>query len=279
MCRAVEFLVIGQRDFKTAPASWAWRADDDAPAANTGGLIAHAIAAAGAGCTTGLTVSRFAQARGDELRRWEQLYDGDVEALAAASTAAHDPRRMEDARLAFERRYSGASGRELVERWFMVRTQPELVGFDIAQAIRAALAIGDRDKARELADAAESQWKRWAANEHAVFFVAASGALLEALFLLDASRYAGAPDVARLREDLLARQGKDGSWSRGQTQATAYAVRALSLLPDATSRAAAARGRAWLLRTQKSDGSWGHGDEIIFEVVAEAALALHVSAR
>jgi hypothetical protein len=287
LCRAIEYLVLGQRDFQTssggARASWAWRSSDDAPALNTGGLIAHAIATAGAGCSTGVSVERFAAARADDLQQWQLLYDGDVEALAAASR--HDPRFLEDARLAFERRYSGASGRELVERWFMVRHEPELVAFDIGQAIRAALAVGNRDKARELADAAESQWKRWAANDHGVFFIAAAGALLEALFLLDASRYAGAPDVARLREALLQRQGKDGSWSHGQTQATAYAVRALSRLPDATSREAAERGRAWLECAQKSDGSWASDgrsradDEIIYEVVAEAALALHVSAR
>ena len=77
------------------------------------------------------------------------------------------------------------------------------------------------------------------------------------VFHLRGLRATGA-DPALAREALLKRQRADGSWSQlddaqGDAYATATVLYALDLPPDDT---AYRRGIAYLIRTQKADGSW-----------------------
>ncbi len=81
------------------------------------------------------------------------------------------------------------------------------------------------------------------------------------LRLLTALRF-DEPDVARKQIDgLLKTQNKDGGWSwlvgeESDALATGQSLYALSLAPKSVARRAVARARAFLLRTQREDGSW-----------------------
>lgn len=274
----------GDFDSKAGPrrATWEWNAGGGTAAPNVAGLIASALAEEARACGAVGALKSYAEARLAEHRAGEFLYDGDVEALAGAAAVLSDERLMSTAKEAFHRRYQGATGEEAVARWLWVRHDAALVGFDAAQAIRAALSVGERDKAVEIARAATGRRGRWLEGPGGAPFVTASrGALLEALAMLNDRRFDRA--VEDLVHHLVLTQGKDGSWNVRDTQATAYAVRGLSAQKDPAGRPAAERGRAWLRRAQLRSGAWPSfhdglpepfTGEVIHEVTAEAMLAL-----
>lgn len=290
VCKAAQALVRAQGDFRTDDgavllSTWEWRRGSGLAASNAAGLVAGALArsaAAAPGCATAEALTHFAEARIAEHARGDILFDPDVEALALSAGVLGQPRYRDAARAAFDRRYHGATGREIVERGFFLQRSPPILGYDAALAIRAGTATGAIAKAIEIADAALAALPRWGEGDDAQGLLTTSrGALLDALMRLDARRYA--KPARDLVHHLVLGQASDGSWSARNTQATAYAVLGLMGAGDGDAAAAARRGQRWLHVTQLRDGSWARFNDLMPEpfvgdviptVTAEAMLAL-----
>ncbi len=277
LCRAARALV-GAQTSDDGP-SWAWQRGGQTEAPNAAGVVAVALSRVGGDCGTRTALARYAQAR--LAQGGQQLFDPEIEALALASEVLGEARYLDAARAAFELRYDGASGREIVERWLWLRHDKHLVGFDAALAIRAALAVGAKDKAREIADAAALLAPRWSEGKDTGFLTTSRGALLEAFAAVDAARYASAG--RDLMHHLVLTQGRGGSWVSRNTQATAYAVRGLASWKDEAASSSAERGRRWLRLTQLQGGGWATFNDlvpepfvgdVVHEVTAEVMLAL-----
>ncbi len=79
-------------------------------------------------------------------------------------------------------------------------------------------------------------------------------------YLARRDRSRGAPELARhLRGDLLAKQGRDGSWGNGDLAASAEALWQLLDLTPPSNAAAVARGLDWLHGRRDRDGAYGSG--------------------
>jgi hypothetical protein len=290
VCKAARSLTRIQGDFRGASgtrtaATWEWRVGSGEAADNASGLVASSLIRvfeSAPGCVDRASLTRFADARVADHQAYRFLYDPDIEALALAASVLHDSRYATAAHDAFERRYDGASGREILERWFAIKRDPTIIGYDAALAIRAGIAANDVAKAREIADATVAATRRWGERPDANGWLATSrGALLDALVQLDPARYATA--TQDLVHHLLLTQGSDGSWSTRNTQATAYAVLGLAREGETHATASAAAGRQWLRLTQLNRGDWATFNDllpepfvgdIISEVTAEAMQAV-----
>lgn len=289
MKSAAGFLAAAQRELKSPDgkaslqATWPFEEKGTTAAPNAAGIVARALA--GVHGKVGIAQGKAAaeawgRARLVEVAAGKLLFDPDVEALAEIARLTGDASYAQAAKAAFDLRHSGATGREIVERLFMVRKGNEsLVGFDAAHTIRAALAVGQAEKAREVAQALADTEKRWNAVEPRGFYLTSRGAVLEALEL---GRF-DLPLRASLRPQVLASQGKDGAWGQRNTQATAYSVRALLASGDGKAAEAAAKGTHFLRATQLQSGAWATFNdflpepfvgETIYEVTAEVLLAL-----
>ncbi|MBX5481024.1 MAG: hypothetical protein IRZ16_04120 [Myxococcaceae bacterium] len=277
VCRASEGLIAAQKE-----GGWSWQRGDAREAPSISGVVAAALAATSARCDATAAVVRYAEAAIVRHQKGEFLYDPDVEALVGAADLTGDPRYREVAKEAFDRRYAGASGEEIVERWFMLKRDRRLIGYDAASAIRAALAVGEREKAEDIAAAAVKSGGRWVEGwDPRGFLTTSRGALLEALSRLGTRRFAGfQKDLA---DHLILTQGSDGSWEGRNTQATAFAVRGLNAYGSEAALTSAQLGARWLRLTQLQDGSWATFNdllpepfvgEVVHEVTAEVVLAL-----
>lgn len=135
---------------------------------------------------------------------------------------------------------------------------PQVAGWDLASAVRAALAVGQTDYARALlAELVQrrSEWDRAGVGQDL-----ARGSLLWTLGELQA-RGGLTAEQQRLADalvrDLGARQQPAGAWLERSgakvicTQTTAYAILGLSRFKQG--KAAAARGRAWLAGAALTD--------------------------
>ncbi|MDF1563940.1 MAG: hypothetical protein P1V51_12905 [Deltaproteobacteria bacterium] len=282
--RATAQLASAQRDAGDLEATWTWKRDGKTLAPNSAGLVALSLVRAwersGSDAAREAAL-RWGDARVADLAEWRRLFDPDVEALAELGRVSGNHVYTDAARQLFERRWSGATAEEVVGRLVHVRErQQALIGYDLALVIRAARAVGEKDFAGELARQilarpvvweAEAEGRGWATTSRAALLGALNG-----LPGKDLSRARG-----RLAADLVKAQEADGSWAHRNTQATAYAVEALT--PRKEARSAVKKGRAWLTRTQLTDGSWAAyhdglpepfvGD-VVHEVTAEVVLAL-----
>lgn len=278
---ASAFLASAQSDFGELRATWPFQARSKAAAPNAAGIIARALLLPGQDHEPALAAAKaWAKGRAADLEAGRPLFDPDVEGLAEVSKALSDPALLAAAVKAFEQRHGMASGEEIVERLFMVRRgEPSLVGFDASLTVRAALAVGDRAKALDVAKALAATAARWDKPSDKGFDLTGRAAVLEALSLAAAQ-----PELAaKLRAKLLETQQKDGAWGQRNTQATAYAVRALALSDQPAAAEAAERGRRFLRLTQLESGGWGTFNdflpepfvgETVYEVTAEVVLAL-----
>ncbi len=285
---AARFLASAQADLAAHPggprirASWAFDQNSPLAAPNAAGIVAHALVVAHGryGDQASLAAARaWGDARLADLKADRPLFDPDIEALVALSSATGERRFRSGAAEAFERRHGGASGREIVERLFIVRRSvPGLVGFDAAATARAALAVGDEAKAAEIVAALADTLERWNVAGPQGFHHTSRAAALEAAQLMGATKLAGT-----LTRALVSTQERDGSWGGRNTQATAYAARALTRSKAPEAAAAATRASRFLRLTQLTSGGWATFNdflpepfvgETIYEVSAEALLAL-----
>jgi hypothetical protein len=271
---------------------WSWERKDKKEGDNFGGIVAESLLAAyeQSGRDIYLEAARdYADRLVERYRRApsELPYKPDVEHLVRVSEVTGLPVYAEVARTWFEAvKKVSPRGSAEVQRILRGRQKSaELVGYDVALAIRAALAVEQFDYARELGDAVWSARQSWM-RAKSVFGTIGRAALLDALATLDAKRYAAAIDS--LAKALLREQTENGSWCANATQPTAYAVRALSRLTGDKARAAAKRGAGWLSQTLLADGSWAHFNDglpmpfvgdLITEIQAEALTAVIVASK
>jgi len=289
--RVSSFLVEGQRglpdaDGRALESSWPFRPGEGRAAPNAAGLVAKALVAMHASepGSRGFEAARaWGKARVDDVAAHRPLFDADVEALGALAEVTGDVAFRKAATVAFERRHGLASGREIVERLFLLRrSAPALVAFDAAGSMRAAFAVGERGKAAEMGRALALTERRWNVAHPHGFHLTGRAALLAVL------EPAMGPDVEALRQKLEHQvrrsQQADGSWGLRMLQATAYSVLALRGVRNGED--AVHRAERFLLATQLSSGGWPtfHDflpepfvGETVYEVSAEVALALAAS--
>ena len=240
---------------------WAWdQAGPPEPAPNVGGVVANALLDAyerrGNGATwISLTqyAHHLAEAHADPGRL---PYKADIEFLARWGARAGDPAATELARELFVRlERTSPTGAQEYRRIAGGRADvPEIIGYDVALAIRAALAVDEVGYARDLAAAAVSAGAARLRDPSDSFDVVAAGALASALGRLESPELVAARE--RLTGTLVAAQNHNGAWALNNTQATAYAVLALGRSADGPARDAATRGRRWLLQRQLEAGTW-----------------------
>jgi hypothetical protein len=281
--RGADFLLQSQGDYKVqgkrgkVRAGWEWEIGTGDAAPNASGLVAVALLDAFA-VTGDAAHLAAAEAYGGRVRAAMERAPGwrpfkpDIELLARLARLTSDARWQGAAEDAFRRvRAAAATGRDELARLVALRTGSGLVGYDAALGIRAALALGERGWATELADAAVagagSSWGR----EDDTHRVVSWGALLDVLSRLDRVRYAR--PIALLAEGLRLKQDAGGSWAQRETQPTAYAVLGLLSAGDAASRAAAMRGAAWLRASQLHAGGWADYNDGLPEPFVGAVIA------
>jgi hypothetical protein len=211
-------------------------------------------------------------------------YKPDIEVMVRLYGVFDDPAYRRAARRQFERiRARSPSGADEVARIAAGRKgQPALLGYDAAQAIRAALAVGERRYAFGLADAVLERRDHWFRPQRdARFTLVSSAALISALEALDEAHYRAR--LAPLRDWLAAAQADSGAWHHNETQPTAHAALALLFAPRPAHREAARRGLDWLRSTLLRDGGLAAFNdhmpepfvgEVLSGVNAEALMAL-----
>ena len=282
---AARFLVAAQRELKSPDgkrslaATWPFQPKGEVAAPNASGIVARALLSAG-GPEARPAAEAWGRARLADVAADHPIFDPDVETLALLAQAGGEKAFLAGAKQAFEVRHGMANGREIVERLFLVRRgAPSLVGFDAALSARAALAVGEREKATEIVQALAATTKRWDKADERGFDLTSRAAVLEVALTLGSDKALS----GRLCASLVAEQQKDGAWGQRNTQATAYTVRALRGCGSPEAEAAVERGRRFLRLTQLESGGWGTFNdylpepfvgETVYEVTAEVMLAL-----
>lgn len=275
--------------------AWHWQLGTGPRADNVAGLAALALLEAYrvSGNSAYLTVARR---HGDSLVRastgWSKNnlpYKADLELLAQLQLQTGNAAYGRIARRGMEKLLARSpDGADEVSRIWQGRraSAPALLGFDVALAIRAALANGYRGYAYQLADAVLARLPEWyRPNRDRRYSLVSAGSLAEALRRLDAGHYRRAGD--RFRADLLRYQQNNGSWLANETQPSAYALMALAV-GTPRERAAFRRGIEWLKSTMLKRGDFALYNDympepfvgrIISEVNAEALQALSLACR
>ncbi len=287
--RASDFLVQA----RLADGGWPWNLHDGKEGDSYGGIVAESLLAGyeESGRTVYLDAAR------------------DYAAKLKHKFRAHPGALPYKPDIEFLVRYAEASGdwacAELAKKWFanVVARSPDaasevgrimagrqavtnIVGYDVALAMRAALAVEEYDYARALGREVWSQRHVWLQDPDGTFGTISRAALLSAMLMTDAHTFDG--PTAELSRALVAEQKANGSWCNNETQATAYAVRALAQAQGDHTRVAARRGSNWLSATLLADGKWAHFNDglpppfvgdILSEVNAEALSAVIFASR
>jgi hypothetical protein len=230
---------------------------------------------AGAVCAAQQVVRR------SEANPTERRFFGDLLLLTDLAEVTYSHVWAGRARAAFaEIRAQFPTGAALVDYQL---ARGSLAGWDVAKQIEVAVAVGQDDYARELADEIVARRAEW---EHLPYgdtdyTLLSQAALLEALAGLEGRerrsirRYRG-----EVRRHLLDAQGPDGSWADGDFQTTAFALRGLLVEPDSREvKRAVAGAQKYLLATETVEGGWALeaqvenaevNSEVLFSLVAAA---------
>jgi len=246
-------------------AGWSWEVPNGPVHGNLGGVIANALLdlyLRNRNPATWMTLVQYA----DRLRNQAQAplddaalplpFKADIEFLARAGRAGV----IEDGRALSRKLFArltarSATGRDEYQRIRHGRAAiPEITGYDVALAIRAAAAVGETDYAEQMAALAVADQHHIVRNGDDSFQALSAGAMLHALALLDLRKFDGA--MQESAKSLLAHQSANGAWAVNNTQATAYALLGLAAsgLPDTTE--SLVKGETWLRKTQLRSGSW-----------------------
>ncbi len=261
-CKAVERLAdfLSDRQVLVSDGSvgWTWVAGEGKTAPNMAGLVSLALLDAYEVSKKPIHL-RAAQRYADGLLV-DPLpgppYKSAVELMVRLYGYLDDPEYRIAAIDMFERIQTFSSnGAAEVARIERGRgNHPALLGYDVAMAIRAALAVDERGYAFELADSVIAESGSWyRPSDDPVFTLVSTAALVSALEVLDRARYQ--KTIKRFRADLAAAQGKSGSWCNNKTQPSVHAVLALMYSPIASERRAARNGIGWLKSTLLRPGS------------------------
>jgi hypothetical protein len=145
---------------------------------------------------------------------------------------------------------------------------PAIAGWDLASAIRAAIAVGQIAYARGLVTATIKRRSEWDRGDKGLGQWLARGSMLWALAKAR-DRVGLTPEQRRVAESLAAElsaaQRREGGWQEGPggvycTQTTAYAV--LGLSQWSAGKSAAKAGRTWLRRVGRNDSKFFVGGKI-----------------
>lgn len=185
-------------------------------------------------------------------------YRQDVAFLARLSEVTGDPAYRDAAGAWFVNlKDISPTGADEVDRMFMARkgSTRTLVGYEVAFAIRAAVGVGDVRYASQLADAVWARRAQWSLRgpRRDTWDLTSKAALVSAFAALDADRYG--PAIDQWVAELVSKQGADGSWA-GSTQATAYALRALTDASIPKTGPATRNAAKWLKAGVGRDGAW-----------------------
>ena len=245
---------------------WEWRAGSGQGVSNITGIVASAILDAYEASGDEVLLDHallYGMSLLNDFRQFRSLtipYRADISFMARLSDFTGDPSYREAAAAWFgnlER--ISPTGADEVERMFSLRqgAARPLAGYEAAFGIHAAVGVGSVKYGYELADAIWARRAEWMAKPGVrdPWDVSSKAALLTALSALDGNRYG--PAIDQLAGQIQALQSADGSWA-GSTQATAYALSALSTesIPTAASRSARGRAAAWLAKAIGPDGAW-----------------------
>ncbi|MBW2734567.1 MAG: hypothetical protein JRH20_19440 [Deltaproteobacteria bacterium] len=241
--------------------SWEWRFGSKRSADNITGITAHGLIAAHK--LTGLAEHEASALRA--ARSLIKAYDGgwkqrrprtqDIEFLAVAGFVIDAGRWFS----VITQRY-GAKG--YVDHVIDARAGGQfasLAGWDIASAIRAAVAVGQPGTAQAMLSRLVERRPRWDLKDNANAQKLSAGSLLWAISEVRRFRPLTAEQHAftdSLVQRLLSAQTARGSWATGDdreicTQTTAYAVLGLNAIKRG--QRATQRGRQWLRRAALSD--------------------------
>ncbi len=289
MQRAADFLSRTARRSQDG-VGWSWKVQDGAVAPNISGLVALALLDAYQVSGDAKLLSMVRQVADGLLRTgagWsaENLpFKPDIEFLARLGKAVSRDDYQKAAAAAFALvMQRSPSGIEEVERIWQGRkaTAPHLLGFDSALGIRAALAVGERRYAYQMADQALAHSRDWLPEgKPDRFGFVSMAAMVEALDMLDGPHYA--KSIGDWREALMRNQQANGSWVFNETQPSAYAALALSG-GTPLQREAWRKAVDWLKSTMLRSGSLASYNDympepfvgdVISEVHAEALSAL-----
>ena len=290
MARAADFLVKVQKPGEDGELGWSWVVGEGNPSANVAGLAALALLdahqvsgnaeylQAATRYALGL-MNRLVEYSGDNLP-----YKADIEFLSRLADLTKNDGYREAARKMFEvvRAKSPTGGNEVSRIAQGRRRAMRLLGFDVALAIRAAQAVGEKRYAFQMADDVIQRMPAWyRLSNDPRFSLVSSAALAGALQALDAGHYR--KQIQRFRADLLRYQQKNGSFLVNETQPSAYAVLALMDSTYSKQRQAARRAVEWLKSTMLQKGAFASYNDympepfvgqVISEVHAEVLSAL-----
>jgi hypothetical protein len=290
MTRAADFLVKVQKPGEDGQIGWSWMVGEGNPSANVAGLAALGLLDAYQVSSNGeylKAATRYAVGLMNRLVEFSKdnlPYKADIEFLSRLADVTKNDGYREAARKMFEviREKSPKGGDEVARIARGRKRAARLLGFDVALAIRAAHAVGEKRYAYQLADEVlkrTSSWYRLAKDPR--FSLVSSAALAGALQALDDGHYR--KQTQRFRSDLLRYQQKNGSFLVNETQPSAYAIMALMDSTYARQRRAAQRAVNWLKSTMLKKGAFASYNDympepfvgqVISEVHAEALSAL-----
>jgi hypothetical protein len=290
MTRAADFLVKVQKPGEDGEIGWSWVVGDGNPSANVAGLAALALLDAHQVSGNGeylKAATRYALGLMNGLVEYSSdnlPYKADIEFLSRLADVTKNDGYREAARKMFEiiQTKSPKGGDEVARIAEGRKRAMRLLGFDVALAIRAAHAVGEKRYAYQLADEVLQRMPSWyRLSRDPRFALVSSAALVDALQVLDAGHYR--KQIQRFRSDLLRYQQKNGSFLINETQPSAYAVMALINSTYSKQRRAAERAVDWLKSTMLKKGAFASYNDympepfvgqVISEVHAEALSAL-----
>lgn len=268
---AADHHVSAQGNYRAGlPNSWEYRLGSGSSGPNITGIAAHGLLAAyklthlKEHRDAGLRAARSLISAYDRGWKDRRPYTQDIEFLAAAGFVIDAGRWFRVTR----GRYTPLSYLEMVTEGRRAQKLPSLVGWDIASAIRASLAVGQHEYARGLIAEILRHRNEWDRAGQGPGQWLARGSLLWAL--AEARDRAGlTPEQTEVAESLVREvvvsQRADGGWQENRkgklcTQTTAYSV--LGLNGWGAGRQAAAAGRDWLRRVGRTDAKFFVGGRI-----------------
>lgn len=239
---------------------WPWTVETTRPAANIGGVVGLTLLSAyerSPDPATWVTLVQYSHSLRDAYAPEDVIpFKADIEFLARVAEAGLDESARSFASALFDRiQRISPTGADEHQRISDGRAKiPAVIGYDIALSIRAALAVGERRYAEQLADAALAADQLSLRDAEDTFEVTSVGALLHAIASLE--RADDGPSIQRAAQQLIGAQANGGSWAMDNTQATAYAVLGLASVESPRTAAAVSRGKRWLLGRQLRSGGW-----------------------
>jgi hypothetical protein len=262
---AADHHVAGQGTYRGGlKDSWEYKMGSRRSAPNITGITAHGLLAAHQ--LTGLqehedAALRAAQSlvdRHDQGWRKRRPYTQDVEFLAAAGQIIDAARWFNVTR----GNYTPATYVSFVIEGR--KASPQLAGWDLASAIRAAIAVGQLEYGRGILAELVKRRAEW--DKPGLGQGLARGSLLWAIAVVR-GRLGLTPEQNLLAESLVrelaASQKASGAWQAGDvlcTQTTAYAILGLSRF--ASGKRAAAAGKRWLRGAARTDTRFFQGGRI-----------------